>query len=112
MAKKQNGEKNLDIKEKESKDSIDAKQESDAKNKEVLLKKEEVENKKASGIILTTETKSLPTVGEVVAVGPQCENDLKEKDRVVFKEYSGTKVKLDGVEYIVIDEKDVLACIE
>ncbi|HCV47259.1 MAG TPA: molecular chaperone GroES, partial [Catenibacterium sp.] len=42
----------------------------------------------------------------------QCENDLKEKDRVVFKEYSGTKVKLDGVEYIVIDEKDVLACIE
>ena len=40
------------------------------------------------------------------------ENDLKEKDRVVFKEYSGTKVKLDGVEYIVIDEKDVLACIE
>ena len=49
---------------------------------------------------------------EKQAVGPQCENDLKEKDRVVFKEYSGTKVKLDGVEYIVIDEKDVLACIE
>ena len=47
-----------------------------------------------------------------MAGGPQCENDLKEKDRVVFKEYSGTKVKLDGVEYIVIDEKDVLACIE
>lgn len=81
-------------------------------NKNIVLKKEEVENKTASGIILTTETKSLPTVGEVVEVGPQCENDLKEKDRVVFKEYSGTKVKLDGVEYIVIDEKDVLACIE
>lgn len=81
-------------------------------NKNIVLKKEEVENKTASGIILTTETKSLPTVGEVVAVGPQCENDLKEKDRIVFKEYSGTKVKLDGVEYIVIDEKDVLACIE
>lgn len=81
-------------------------------NKNIVLKKEEVENKTASGIILTTETKSLPTVGEVMAVGSQCENDLKEKDRVVFKEYSGTKVKLDGVEYIVIDEKDVLACIE
>ena len=48
-------------------------------NKNIVLKKEEVENKTASGIILTTETKSLPTVGEVVAVGPQCENDLKEK---------------------------------
>jgi chaperonin GroES len=47
-------------------------------NKNIVLKKEEVENKTASGIILTTETKSLPTVGEVVAVGPQCENDLKE----------------------------------
>ena len=49
-------------------------------NKNIVLKKEEIENKTASGIILTTETKSLPTVGEVVAVGPQCENDLKEKD--------------------------------
>ena len=49
-------------------------------NKNIVLKKEEVENKTASGIILTTETKSLPTVGEVVAVGPPCENDLKEKD--------------------------------
>lgn len=81
-------------------------------NKNIVLKKEEVENKTASGIILTTETKSLPTVGKVCAVGPQCENDLKNGDRVVFKEYSGTKVKLDEVEYIVIDEKDVLACIE
>ncbi len=81
-------------------------------NKNIVLKKEEVENKTASGIILTTETKSLPTVGEVMAVGPQCENKLNKGDRVVFKEYSGTKVKLDGVEYIVIDEKDVLACIE
>ena len=50
-------------------------------NKNIVLKKEEIENKTASGIILTTETKSLPTVGEVVAVGPQCENDLKEKIR-------------------------------
>ena len=47
-----------------------------------------------------------------MAVGPQCENELNKGDSVVFKEYSGTKVKLDGVEYIVIDEKDVLACIE
>ena len=81
-------------------------------NKNVVLKKEEVENKTASGIILTTETKSLPTVGKVMAVGPQCENGLKEGDRVVFKEYSGTKVKFDDVEYTVIDEKDILACVE
>ena len=53
-------------------------------NKNIVLKKEEVENKTASGIILTTETKSLPTVGEVVAVGPQCENDLKT---IVYKDF-------------------------
>ena len=50
--------------------------------------------------------------GQVVVKYILDDNELNAKDRVVFKEYSGTKVKLDGVEYIVIDEKDVLACIE
>lgn len=80
--------------------------------KNVVLKKEEVENKTASGIILSTETKEVPSVGEVVAVGPKCESGLKAGDKVVFKQYSGTKVTLDEVEYTVIDEEDILAEVE
>ena len=59
----------------------------------VVLKKEKVENKTSSGIILTTESKSMPSVATVVAIG---------------KEYSGTNIKIDEVEYIVISEKDIL----
>ena len=61
----------------------------------VILKKEEVENKTSSGIILTTETKKEPGVAKVVALGPDCKADIK----------------VDDVEYIVIEEKDILACI-
>lgn len=80
--------------------------------KNVVLKKEEQEQKTASGIILSTETKELPSIGKVVAVGPECKANLKEGDRVVFKQYSGTKVTLDDEEYTVIDEEDILAAIE
>ncbi|WP_289811351.1 co-chaperone GroES [Thomasclavelia cocleata] len=71
----------------------------------VILKKEEVENKTSSGIILTTETKT------VVAVGPECKAEIKENDKVVYKEYSGTNIEIDEVEYIVISVKDILASI-
>jgi len=57
----------------------------------VILKKDEVENKTSSGIILTTE--------------------IKENSKVVYKEYSGTNIKIDEVDYIVIEEKDILAYI-
>ena len=77
----------------------------------VILKKEEVENKTSSGIILTTETKKIPSVASVVAVGPECKSEIKENDKVVYKEYSGTNIEIDEVEYIVISEKDILASI-
>ncbi len=77
----------------------------------VILKKEEVENKTSSGIILTTETKKMPSVARVVALGPDCKADIKENDKVVYKEYSGTNIKIEDVEYIVIEEKDILACL-
>ena len=80
--------------------------------KNVVLQKEEVEQKTASGIILSTETKELPSIGKVIAVGPKCESSLKVGDKVVFKQYSGTKVTLDEVEYTVIDEEDILASVE
>ncbi|WP_279160874.1 GroES family chaperonin [Thomasclavelia cocleata] len=77
----------------------------------VILKKEEVENKTSSGIILTTETKKIPSVAKVVAVGPECKAEIKENDKVVYKEYSGTNIEIDEVEYIVISVKDILASI-
>ena len=74
----------------------------------VVLKKEKVENKTSSGIILTTESKSMPSVATVVAVGKDCKAEIKENDQVVYTEYSGTNIKIDEVEYIVISEKDIL----
>lgn len=80
--------------------------------KNVVLLKEEAQQKTASGIILSTESKELPSIGKVCAIGPKCESDLKEGDKVVFKQYSGTKVTVDDIDYIVIDEEDILASLD
>lgn len=50
----------------------------------------------------------MPSVATVVAVGKDCKAEIKENDQVVYKEYSGTNIKIDEVEYIVISEKDIL----
>ena len=50
-------------------------------------------------------------VATVVAVGPECKAEIKENDKVVYKEYSGTNIEIDEVEYIVISVKDILASI-
>lgn len=81
-------------------------------NKNVVLKKEAEEKKTASGIILTESTKDKPSVAVVVAVGKDCDAKIKENDRVVYKEYSGTKVKMDDVDYIIIEDEDILAVVE
>ncbi|MCI8540524.1 MAG: co-chaperone GroES [Erysipelotrichaceae bacterium] len=81
-------------------------------NKNVILKKDEEEKKTASGIILTESAKDKPSVATVVAIGKECEAKIKEQDRVVYKEYSGTKVKMDEVEYIIIEDEDILAVVE
>lgn len=78
-------------------------------HKNVILKKKEEEKKTASGIILTEANKTQPSIATVVAVGPDSEAQIKENDRVVYKEYSGTKVKVDEVEYIIIEDEDILA---
>ena len=79
---------------------------------QVVLKKYEEENKTNSGIILYVENKKLPSVAVVVAKGSKVESEIKVNDKVVYKEYSGTKVTLDEIEYIVIEEEDILAVIE
>lgn len=85
----------------------------------VVLKKEKVEQKTASGIILTGDVKEEPDFATVVAVGDGkfVEGNLvpvnvKVNDKVVFKQYSTTKVKFENVEYLIISEKDILAVIE
>ena len=81
-------------------------------HKFVLIKKEEKENKTTSGIVLSTEKKEVPSIASVIAVGDECTSSLKENDRVIYKEYSGTKVTVDDQDYIVIDEKDIIAKFE
>ena len=73
-------------------------------HKFVLIKKEEKENKTTSGIVLSTEKKEVPSIASVIAVGDECTSSLKENDRVIYKEYSGTKVTVADQDYIVIDE--------
>ena len=79
---------------------------------QVVLKKYEEENKTNSGIILSVENKKLTSVAVVVAKGSKVESEINVNDKVVYKEYSGTKVTLDEIEYIVIEEEDILAVIE
>jgi chaperonin GroES len=78
------------------------------------LKQEEMT---ASGLVIPDTVKEKPQQGEVVAVGPgrlddngnRVAIDLQEGDRILYAKYTGTEVKLDGDEYIVLNEKDVLA---
>lgn len=74
----------------------------------VVLILEKEEQKTASGIILTSENKDKQAIGNVFAVGPKAE-ELDVNDRVIYESYSGTKVKLEGEEYLVIQAKHILA---
>ena len=85
----------------------------------VVIKKSEVEETTKVGIILTGSAKEKPDVYEVVAVGPGGLVDgkevimtLKEGDKVIVGKYSGTEVKLDGVEYTVVAQSDILAVVQ
>ncbi len=85
----------------------------------VLLKPVEAEETTKSGIILSTANKEKPTVSEVVAVGPGGVIDgnevvmtVKPGDKVVVAKYAGTEVKLDGVEYAIVRQNDILAVVE
>ncbi len=74
----------------------------------VALTLEKEEKTTASGIILSSEAKEKQAVGKVIAIGPKVE-DLKENDRVIYQSYSGTKVELDGQEFLLIQNKNILA---
>ena len=85
----------------------------------VVLKCTEAEETTKSGIILTGSAKEKPVVSEVVAVGPGGIVDGKEVtmyvevgDKVVISNYAGTEVKLDGEEYKIVRQNDILAVVE
>ena len=82
----------------------------------VVIKRVEAESKTASGIIIPDNAKEKPSEGEVVAVGPGGRDeagklipvDVTTGDRVLFGKWSGTEVKLDGVEYLIMKESDIM----
>lgn len=85
----------------------------------VLLKPVEAMETTASGIILSTANKEKPMLSEVVAVGPggmvdgnEVKMEVRVGDRVVVAKYSGTEVKLDGVDYSIVRQSDILAVVE
>lgn len=88
-------------------------------NDRVLVKRLEEEEKTKGGIIIPDSAKEKPAEGEVVAVGPGRLDDkgkrvpveLKVKDRVLFSKYGGTDVKLDGQDYLIMREDDILGVV-
>ena len=81
----------------------------------VVVKRIDAEEKSAGGIIIPDTAKEKPSQGEVVSVGPGGRDesgklipiDVKEGDRVLFGKWSGTEVKIDGVEYLILKESDI-----
>jgi chaperonin GroES len=86
----------------------------------VVVKRIEAEEKSAGGIIIPDTAKEKPQQGEVIAVGPGGRDetgklipiDLRVGDRVLFGKWSGTEVKLDGEEYLIMKESDVMGVLE
>lgn len=85
----------------------------------ILLKPMEAEAKTSGGIIIPDAAKEKPQKGEVVATGPgkttdkgqKIELSLKKGDTVLYGKYSGTEITIDGEDYLIIRESDVLAVI-
>jgi chaperonin GroES len=82
----------------------------------VVVKRIEAEEKSAGGIIIPDTAKEKPQQGEITAVGPGGRDetgkliplDVQVGDRVLFGKWSGTEVKLDGVEYLIMKESDIM----
>jgi chaperonin GroES len=86
----------------------------------VLIKRVEEEAKTKGGIIIPDTAKEKPQEGEVVAVGPGARDDngkiqaldVKKGDRILFGKWSGTEVKLDGEDLLIMKESDILGVLE
>jgi len=86
----------------------------------VVVTRIDAEDKTAGGIIIPDTAKEKPTEGEVIAVGPggRDENgklvpiDLKTGDRVLFGKWSGTEVKIDSIDYLIMKESDIMGVLD
>jgi chaperonin GroES len=86
----------------------------------VVVKRIDAEEKTVGGIIIPDTAKEKPQQGEVIAVGPGGRDetgklipiDLKVGDHVLFGKWSGTEVKLEGVEYLIMKESDIMGVLE
>ena len=81
----------------------------------VVIKMVEAEETTKSGIILTGSAKEKPQIAEVIAVGPGLKDNkmqVKAGDKVITSKFSGTEVKIEGEEYIIVKENDILAIVE
>lgn len=85
----------------------------------VVIKRLEAEEKTKSGIILTGSAKEQPQMAEVIEVGPggvvdgkDTKMEVKPGDKVLFAKYAGTDVKVEGEEYIILKQSDILAVVE
>ena len=85
----------------------------------VLIKMKEGEETTKSGIILSGAAQEKPQIAEVIEIGPgeiidgkREEINVKKGDNIIISEYSGTKVKYEGEEYIIVKQDDILAIVE
>ena len=86
----------------------------------VVVRRIDAEEKTAGGIIITDTAKEKPQEGEIVAVGPGARNeqgelvplDVKPGDRVLFGKWSGTEVKIEGQDLLIMKESDLLGVVE
>ena len=85
----------------------------------VVLKQVEAEETTASGIVLPGQAQEKPQQAEVIAVGPggvvegkEVKMEVKVGNKVIYSKYAGTEVKLDGEEYIIVKQNDILAIVE
>src|SRR5580704_9532949 len=86
----------------------------------VVVKRIDAEEKTAGGIIIPDTAKEKPSQGEVTAVGPGGRDeagklvplDVKVGDRILFGKWSGTEVKIDGTEYLIMKESDIMGVLE
>ncbi|TAJ32928.1 MAG: co-chaperone GroES [Reyranella sp.] len=86
----------------------------------VVVRRIDADEKTAGGIIIPDTAKEKPMEGEVVAVGPGARDesgklvplDVKAGDRILFGKWSGTEVKLDGVEYLIMKESDIMGVLD
>jgi chaperonin GroES len=86
----------------------------------VVVRRIEAEEKTAGGIIIPDTAKEKPMEGEVIAVGPGARNeqgqlvplDVKQGDRILFGKWSGTEVKIDGEELLIMKESDIMGIVD